>query len=318
MLEANFKKVVLFRPVNGLNDTLCGLEQCCHYAERTGRRVIVDTTFEKARVWRQPLSRFFVSKSCFVSFPDSSPTHLFNSSIYPEVLQSTGPTFDYEFDEEKRVFVEKLSRQSLNFDFRVDYRHDTLVFQTGGGGWDSLKALRRVRLRDEIVDAIEHCLACISADFVGVHVRNTDYVSNWEIVVRHLCDVGYTGHLLVCSDDPIIIEKFRDSFGESRVFNFTKYFNSSGSTPLHFVPDLHDKDLFIRNSQSIIDLLLLSLSRSLICAPLAVNSENPDGRAVSGFSELAKSLQRDRSLLSNLISRRGSIIDNYLGYWNHI
>lgn len=57
----NKNRLLLCRPLGGLNDILCQIESCCRYAERFGRTVVVETDFHCTKSFRDDFSRYFVS-----------------------------------------------------------------------------------------------------------------------------------------------------------------------------------------------------------------------------------------------------------------
>ena len=55
------RRLVLCRPLGGLNDILCQIELACTYAERFGRTVVVDTAEHSDRYFRDLFSNYFQS-----------------------------------------------------------------------------------------------------------------------------------------------------------------------------------------------------------------------------------------------------------------
>ena len=300
------KKIILFRPVNGLNDTLCAIEKLCRYAERTDRVVVVESDYINAPAWKLPLSRYLVSRQLGLVFL-SEPQTFEGKSVYPSVLNDLSATYDCEYDAQLNVFVESHSRAPLTFDFSKTYREDILVHQTGGGGWDSLLAMQRMRLHDSVVDLILERLKIIGSEYIGFHARNTDYVSDWEQYVELFKCLDYSGAFLICSDSSLVIEKFREKLDTRKMYNFSSNFSNPGCTPVHFLEEVDDVNQ--RNIDCFADLVMLALSKIFFAASLKINAENPKGNAVSGYSELARALNRDRGLIESFISRKSGYIN---------
>ena len=77
-----------------------------------------------------------------------------NSSIYPLQVKGIIRDFDFEFSHEHMCYVDTNSQIPLTFDFSCAYSEHALLHQTGGGGYQGIVALRRLRLHDSIVDLV--------------------------------------------------------------------------------------------------------------------------------------------------------------------
>lgn len=304
-------KYILVKPQGGLNDMLCQIENCCRYAERFNRIVLVETNYSNAIHFRDDLSKYFLSIQPRLIFDRRSfPEDLESFSVYPPVFKNDIFDIEFEFDKIKKVYVDSANRIPLSFNFEIDYEQKLLVHQNGGGGASSFHALKRMRMHDNIVDELINRLRLINNNYIGVHVRNTDYISDYKVILDALSRSQYLGPVLLCTDDPNILEIFKNNL-KNNIISFTK-FNLSGDSRLHFLTK--NDDSYSRNTDAILDLILLSMSIKLLVAKLLPNNEAPNG-GISGFSRLALMLSEDKRALKQIICRESTLLSKYINSW---
>jgi hypothetical protein len=104
------------------------------------------------------------------------------------------------------------------------------------------------------------------------------------------------GSLFVATDNRSTIEHCKSAFGTERVFSFAKLPAEAGK-PIHKTDDR--TGAYETNSDAILDLLMLALSKELYLFKLMAN---PYGLSYSGFSVLAANLKKSGPLLRQLLS----------------
>ena len=303
----NLNRVVLCRPQGGLNDVLCQIEMVCKYAERFNRTVIIDTNFHSTPFIKDRFSRYFFSRQKRLLLDSAEIESQFgNISVVPHFLAGDCRRYDAYFDYELGYFVEKTTRQPITFDFAKDYVEPLLVHHSSGSvPGASVAALSRLRLHNNLSDELNKRLDSIGPNYVSIHIRNTDYTTNYQSLLNQLkahpvllnCE-----NLFVATDDIRCLDFCRNSLQHIKIFSFSKLPKEPGR-PIHKLSE-HDS-IYERNKDVILDLLMLALSRTFIFLEL---NQNRWRAKYSGFSLLASDLQNSKKILSGLISRHG--IDN--------
>jgi hypothetical protein len=298
----NLDRVVLCRPQGGLNDILCQIERVCSYAERFDRTAIIDTDHHSTHSIKDQFSRYFVSRQKRVILDATEVEfHLRNVSVVPNFLAGDCFRYDAHFDHELGYFVERTTRKLITFDFDKDYAEPLLVHHDSGHvAGASVAALSRLRLHDNLSDELIKRLKCIGTNYVSIHIRNTDYTTNYQPLlnqIRNFPALQNCENLFVATDDIACLQFCRDMFHNIKIISFSKLPQDSGR-PIHRLAD--SDDIYERNKDAILDLLMLALSDKFFFFGL---DENRWGTKFSGFSLLANDLHNSKKLLSALISR---------------
>lgn len=295
--------VVICRPQGGLNDMLCQIERCCAYAERHDRTVIVDTNHRSTAFFKDSFARYFVSRQAMLSFDTDVLARLAEEAdVLPACLGGRVNSYDGFWHGGLKTYVDGHSDRVLSFDFNQAHPQKILVHHAMGGGEASLAALGRMRLHEDLVEMLLERLRAIGGEFAGVHVRNTDYKTNYEPYVDRIAR-AVDGPLLVASDDRQVIDCFKAAMGEGRVFSFSRLPDQT-TQPLHHI--FGDTDAFTRNCDAILDLVMLALARRFYGFML---EPNPNGAAYSGFMLLVNQLRCARPVLADVIARPGAPLD---------
>ena len=299
----NLDRVVLCRPQGGLNDVLCQIERVCSYAERFDRTAVIDTNHHSTHSIKDQFSRYFVSRQKRVILDAATEIefHLRNASVVPNFLAGDCLRYDAHFDHELGRFVERTTRKLITFDFDKDYAEPLLVHHDSGRvAGASVAALSRLRLHDDLSDELIKRLKSIGTNYVSIHIRNTDYTTNYQPLlnqIKTLPALHNCENLFVATDDAACLQFCRNMFPDIRIISFSKLPEQSGR-PIHRLSD--GDDIYERNKDAILDLLMLALSDKFLFFGL---NENRWGFKFSGFSLLANDLHSSKKVLSALISR---------------
>ena len=179
-------RYVLCRPEGGLNDVLCQIERVCRYAEKFDRNVIIDTNHHSTCSIKDHFSKYFVSKQKRVALDLTSiEFDLKNVSVVPSFLTSDPFQYDAHYHDNHECFVERNTHQPITFDFSRDYAECLLVHHDCGrlcGA--SVAALSRLRLHDNLSNELTKRLKSIGSSYASVHIRNTDYKTNYRSLLK--------------------------------------------------------------------------------------------------------------------------------------
>ncbi|MDA4843965.1 nodulation protein NodZ [Hoeflea poritis] len=288
------KKYVLCRPKGGLNDLLCQIAICWDYAERFARSLVVDT---RQTCLGDDFSFFFspIDQSALVRFDaaDDVMDLLNRSSCYPPELYGRLRGYRSEYRQDCN-FVDDVTGRRLRFDLSRSYDESVLVHEQCGGGTDSFRLLSRLRLSKHLAERVGAVLANIGDGYDAAHIRNTDYETDYTFLFGKIARKTAGRKLLICSDNPAVVEHAQSYFARCDVFTIAKL-PDTNSRPLH------DRESYatakeIRNAAelSLIDLLSLGNAANLYY------TDTKDGFP-SGFSRLAAHLCTNRQLMQSLL-----------------
>lgn len=292
------QRLLLCRPQGGLNDILCQIEKCCQYAEATARTVIVDTAYANSDFFRDKFSRYFYSKQrrLILSLDDQSPD-IDAMQVYPETLQGRLNSYTVYIDKKLRAFCEDATGQPITFDFNRDHAHPLLVYHQAGGGNLSRFALLRLSLDRSLVDELIARIQTMGGPWIGVHVRNTDYSTDYESLLQKLKQVS-AKRIFLATDSLQVRERFQSELKSKTVYSFSRRLSADGK-PLHEMRDMADADVWTSNCDAILDLVTLALSSRLMFQKIAPNAF---GASHSGYAMLAHNLWKSKIWLRHFIS----------------
>ena len=98
--------------------------------------------------------------------------------------------------------------EPLTFDFNEDYPHELLVHQQHGRLPISVSIFMRLSLRPELTKELLARVASIGGPYLGVHVRHTDYRSDYRPLIDQLAG-GEIARLFVATDNRKVLDEFR-------------------------------------------------------------------------------------------------------------
>lgn len=302
-LKSTFKhreeSFLLCRPHGGLNDTFCQIEKCWRYAEKFGRTLIIDT---RKSCFFGEFADFFTPSNAHIKVETNTTkidTAINALDSHPPLIN--GPQINQlleadraEYSKEHGNLVDRVSGALLTFDFEKDYSESILVHEQFGGGDLSFGLLERLTISENIRSFVLDRMAGLDKDYVAIHVRNTDYQTNYESLFNRIYPEVAGKSVLVCSDDAEVIAKAKDFFDASTVLNASEIPHTN-QMPLHGERTMKaDEDRKASAINSIVDLCALGLSDKLYF--MNVTAGHP-----SGFSSLARHLNENKRLVLKLL-----------------
>lgn len=283
-------RFVYCQPVGGLNDTLCEIERCWSYAERNSRALVIDT---RVSGLMDQFSSFFAVKAAKIPvFPTVTQElldHLNQLSAYPEVIAGRFVEYTRTHREPIEARVEIPSNIPLTFDLTQTYEHGVLLRESLGGGHDAHQVVKRIALHEAVRQEVRRALEKLPQSYVGIHVRNTDYITDYKPFFEKLLPKVVGRTVLVCSDDQEVIDYAKTFFDLSTVVA-SSYTPVKKGMRLHEDISYDDQESRTRATiNSLIDLLALAAAERLYYIDVT------RGRT-SGFSMLANYLQKHRDV----------------------
>ena len=279
-------------PHAGFNDILCQVGERWEYAREHGRTFVVDA---RHSTLYDALDNYFVSlmDNAILHPTENLLRHLNSLKAFPPC--STGKVDSPKlWIREPHTYIDAETGMDLTFDVKKHYREDVLVCQCLGGSANGISCLEKLRFRPEIAETILYAIETLGTSYCAVHVRNTDYKTDYMSLFRSMYADVVGKDLLVCSDDRECREKAREFFIESNVVTVTDI-PDTGKKPLHLMrTNVREKNLAM-----LTDLFALAGADRLFFAH--VDGSGPDGRGISGFSLLAEQLRRSPSVRSSVL-----------------
>lgn len=271
-LNALSRRMLLCRPRGGLNDMLSQIERCCRYAEMTDRSVIVDTKFGSDS-YGDEFDRYFISRQTRLSLSASELRSAFDrAEVFPAGLKGRVSSYESHLDATRRQYVDSQTGEPLTFDFAQDYPQELLVHQQPRRRPYAVSVFMRLRLQPHLTRELLARFGKIGGPYLGVHIRHTDYLSDYHPVIERVA-AAEIERVFLATDNQQVLDHFRArGAGEG--------------------------DVVRRNGDAILDLLLLALSGRIVSADI---TNSPYGFKKSGFTVLAMELTSQKRYLSELL-----------------
>jgi hypothetical protein len=273
--------VLLCRPRGGFNDMLVQIEKCWRYALKSERLLFIDASRSG---FLDCLNNYFYNLD---GATFGVPTIHSGMTFFPN--HDTLKNLDYttQYNRDLRNFTFKNSEVLVTFDFSKIYSHDVLIHEQCGGGNTSIEVLKKLKLLPEIAEKIRQQIYDLG-DYDSIHVRNTDYTTNYKKFFSELL-IPSERKVVLCSDD-FACEEYARSFFSNRVF-IPNPSPDTNQKPLHSNKNLDRKST---NISAMSDLLILASGKNFHYTKI-------EKGFISGFTKLAKSLHDNPSTINNLL-----------------
>lgn len=277
---------------------LCQIGKCAIYAEKHERLLVIDT-FNTA--FRDDLGRYFtpVENDRIVMANQALLESLGVLEVVPACL--SGQVNDYQqlYAPKRKHFITVDTLEAISFDFRQAYQEPLLVHHNCGGGLHSIDALQRLRLTRPMTEAFQARIAALGGPYAAIHVRHTDYQSDYIKFFNSLAGRIPQDRIVICTDNLEVL-KYGKRFFRKPVFNFS-ILPDQNDAPLHSNPLLSKQQV---NSDSILDLMTLARANTLFITAIS-NGARHNGTRYSGYSRLAAALNRNQPIVDSLLSAPG-------------
>jgi hypothetical protein len=217
-------RLLLCRAASGLYDILTNIGFAIIYASKYRRIVIVDTNPPHTDYFRDDFSNYFISLHDDLILDIRNHAELLNQlSAEPNALAGRISSYRAVWDRARLCHVDAASGTPFSFDYTRDYEEPLLIhhaiarfenlhtdpddmIREQGERWRQrvanypLLALTKMRLEDRVREEIERRLSRIGAQFNGVHIRATDYQTNYRRAIDSLRE-QLVGKLFVATDN---------------------------------------------------------------------------------------------------------------------
>ncbi len=236
-------------PRGGLNDTFNQIERARSFAEKHGLRLVVLSSLDPHSGEKVPLDSWLNLEESFDAFISKGTGEITES----EVL--AGPQIPLP------------SRRT-----RALAGHD-VIYSAAGGGLASANLLQRLPFSKRILNIAADLIPALNSISCAVHIRNTDYKSDWKPAMLKLTERLDAGaEILVATDDTEVVTQLRAAVPQIQFRVLTDLPN-------------YPSDLNSRQA-AILELLLIS-SRDRLIAFKLTSGKGKSTPSYSGYSRLA-------------------------------
>jgi hypothetical protein len=303
MADLAHQRVLLCRPHGGLNDTLCRISHCWIHAMRFGRHLLIDTSRCAIRAPFDDLFELVDGSAPVSCVRDPSVWSALNA------MRCRPACIEGRLDSARAIDIrgagnvmDEMTRLSVRFaevgtsDFERDHSEQLLVHEGHGGGTESALLLPHLRLTPAVRCRVKDAISTLPPRYSALHVRHTDYQTDYRTMLRRISRMRIEGPMLVCSDDPRVIDCARRTL-RIQVLSFSGRAPSRDQTGALHHPYSYATETEARNAavDSIVDLMALGNAQRLFCG---ATMNGP----VSGFSFLACHLCRNKGVADALLS----------------
>ncbi|TPW33107.1 hypothetical protein FJU08_00615 [Martelella alba] len=286
-----FEKLLLARPLGGLNDSLVQLELCRSYAQRFGRTLIIDTNAGNLKddfhIYFEPLAHFGVPLRLYSADVVQDLNQI--DSVRPAAVTHQLSTYKLKFIEQRYVLADK--KVPVQFDMAADHKEQLLVHEQCGGGRDSFNFLQHVCLQPFLANEIVKRLLSLKLGYDAIHVRHTDYQTDYRNFLKRLAPSVRGRRVLLCTDSPQVQEEAPALLAGCADVLMLSQIPDTGGLPGH---ELGREGAFKRNIDALTDLVAMACSRRFYFTNVSQGN-------ISGFSMLAESLRLNPALTLSLL-----------------
>ncbi|WP_176082974.1 hypothetical protein [Martelella sp. HB161492] len=289
----NFEKFLLARPLGGLNDSLVQLELSRSYAQRFGRTLVIDTSAGNLKDafsnYFEPLPHFGTVLKTYT--PDLLQALDQMDSVRPAAVAHRLSSYELKFVEQGYVLTDL--EEPVQFDMSADHEEQLLVHEQCGGGRDSFNFLQHVCFQPLIATEIVRRLLALKLGYDAVHVRHTDYQTDYRTFLKRLSPSLRGRRVLLCTDSPQVQAEAPGLLkGCADVLMLSEVPDNGGL----FGHQLGHQGAFQRNLAALTDLVAMACAKRFYFTNVSLGN-------ISGFSMLAEALRLNPTLTLSLLRK---------------
>lgn len=191
----------------------------------------------------------------------------------------------------------------IKFDNIETHPAELIVHHMSGGGEESIKTLSLLKFKNEIINKINLKINFLGLDYDAIHIRNTDYKSEYITFFELIKPKTLCRRILLCSDNPDIMFVAKEKMGQTEIVFIEKYFprSQTNNSPIHFQWGMSKETIQLNNVIMLADLIGMAKSKNLYYPNL---TENIHLARFSGFSMLAENLKSRPELVDQLMGNK--------------
>jgi len=220
------------------------------------------------------------------------------------------PSIEYlKLNRIKFIYYVLFTRKKI-FDFKlenlVNNTSSVIIYHQSGGGEKSIDAINLFKLRVEIGLELNSRLKFLSKDYDAIHIRNSDYKTDYAKFLINLKSQVINKRVLLCTDDSSIFPIAKTLLSDFTIetlynINDAKTLNNK-KIPLHYQWNLAYDQRKENNIRMLTDLIGLAKAQNLFYTNLNYWNNKPYS-GISGFSLLAANLNKNRKVLDDWLNQ---------------
>ncbi|WP_247030294.1 hypothetical protein [Ancylobacter crimeensis] len=286
-------RYLLVRPRGGMNDCLVQIHRCRRYAAAHDRIVLLDLSRGAMRVPFDTLFRVLPEASCRLETADDALLAALDTpgAVRPASLCSQLAGFEPSWCTKHENYVDEAGAP-VTFDMTRDHPERCLVHEQCGGGLIGARGLEGLALAPDIAGEVVERLARLGAVYDALHVRHSDYRTDFQQLFARARPMFAGQRLLLCTDSAEVQQVARRFF-PPQVDLITNMDVPESDEPLHYRPAT---DIRAAAIDQFCDLIAMARARRYLFTTLDTVA------IISGFSALVEGLRAAPAIPERLLS----------------
>jgi len=269
----------------------CQIGRCLNYCRQHNRILLLDTA---SVGFGEPLTYYLEPPSgviCDLNVIESILQET-EADVLPDHLQRLVRTYRVKWNSSVGAFTNEQDNIPITFDFEAPHDQRLLVHHGCGGGMFAKSAMQAFSIGAALRELFLARRAAIPEKYAGVHVRHTDYKTNFmplfDQLAEHELIKVHRLPIYVATDNPEVLDYARSKL-RVVVYNFARLIPVEGS--------LHRTQLLPRsviNTDAFCDIFALASAAYYVASPMVQGS-------YSGFTVLSNHWFNDKNGLSEFL-----------------
>ena len=115
------------------------------------------------------------------------------------------------------------SHFDIHFDNLETHPAELIVHYMSGGGEESIETLSILKLKNEIINKINLKINFIGFDYDAIHIRNTDYKSEYTTFLERVKMKTLGRKIFLCTDNLDVVRTAKETMNQNEVVDIEKY-----------------------------------------------------------------------------------------------
>ena len=235
-------------PEGGFN-TICQIIwKCYEYCLKYNRILVIDTRYVSS--FRDDIRKYFIFT--LPQIFDGDIDILFNtlkktSTFYPTELKDifNDEKIDYKTIISSFKFIKKgyfYNDINLTIDLNKEYTEHIIFYAQSTSGTGILNIFKNIKLYNKLKDTIKKRLSKLPKNYISIHIRNTDSISNLDEFIKKNHSSFKDNNLFVASDNLNSIKYIQKLY--KNVYTFSNILDI-GNKPIHEDNSNLNKEQFV-------------------------------------------------------------------------
>ena len=291
----NLTRYMFCFPQGGFNDFCQIIWNCLEYCKNFNRILVIDTRY--IITFKDDFRKFIVVNDPVIYNDDIDIlfSTITNGTFFPKFTDDISKISNVKqivskFSWKKLTCIYYDDKINMSFPLKNnDYKEQFLFFSTVQGGLNIVKLLQISNIELTLKEKIRNRFLSLPENFISIHVRNTDYTSNFKKFFENHFNDFKNKNIFLATDDYKVVNFFKENFNE-KLFHFSNI----PSIILKKGRGFHYDNVVIPANIMIED----CISDFLLCC---LGSKYYYSCEKSGFSKNVEIIRMDNQIIKNLI-----------------